>query len=371
MLLPYQKSLNPYIMKVCRLNPLEDWAHSDRFLAFCKKYRSKFDEFMETYSRVGVFDKEDVLPHPSDKTSQIAAVDDVLDTYKNFKRFEILNGPPDNLFSSSKYGVEEIWPTMARKIHHEWENFEKCLKDSDNIYVRAYKSKMDILTAVIIGNKGTPYHDGLFFIDVIFREHFPIKPPVCPSFCFLIFLHMYSWSVLFRLRSFGYAINPHMFECGEVRLNLSHQWTLSDGQIWVPFVTSLYDLLVNIRDKVLNADPLFLQPGFVECGSSVVSEYFSFLYNENVLIKSLKIMTCIMNKPPKNFEAFVIGHFRNRAKDIMKDCTAFVDGLKAGNGRVITVAAAHMSSGKMLLHVSRNLITLLTKSEQLLMTSVL
>ncbi|KAJ0668315.1 putative ribonuclease H-like superfamily, ubiquitin-conjugating enzyme/RWD [Helianthus annuus] len=43
-------------------------------------------------------------------------------------------------------------------------------------------------------------------------------------------------------------------------------------------------------------------------------------------------MTCIMNKPPKNFEAFVIGHFRNRAKDIMKDCTAFVDGLKAGNG---------------------------------------
>ncbi|KAJ0827110.1 putative ubiquitin-conjugating enzyme E2, ribonuclease H-like superfamily [Helianthus annuus] len=292
MLLPYQKSLNPYIMK----------------------YRSKFDKFMETYSRVGVFDKEDVLPHPSDKTSQIAAVDDVLDTYKNFKRFEILNGPPDNLFSGSKYGVEEIWPTMARKIHHEWENFEKCLKDSDNIYVRAYKSKMDILTAVIIGNKGTPYHDGLFFIDVIFREHFPIKPP------------------LFRLRSFGYAINPHMFECGEVRLNLSHQWTLPDGQIWVPFVTSLYDLLVNIRDKVLNADPLFLQPGFVECGSSVVSEYFSFLYNENVLIKSLKIMTCIMNKPPKNFEAFVIGHFRNRAKDIMKDCTAFIDGLKAGNG---------------------------------------
>ncbi|KAJ0780959.1 putative ubiquitin-conjugating enzyme/RWD [Helianthus annuus] len=90
-----------------------------------------------------------------------------------------------------------------------------------------------------------------------------------------------------------------MFECGEVRLNLSHQWTLPSRQIWVPLVTTMYDLLVAIRDKVLNADPLFHQPGFVECGFSVVSEYFSFLYNENVLIKLLKIMTCIMNKPPK------------------------------------------------------------------------
>ncbi|KAM0043499.1 putative ubiquitin-conjugating enzyme/RWD [Helianthus debilis subsp. tardiflorus] len=43
-------------------------------------------------------------------------------------------------------------------------------------------------------------------------------------------------------------------------------------------------------------------------------------------------MTCIMNKPPKNFEAFVIGHFRNHAIDIMKEYTAYVNGLKAGNG---------------------------------------
>ncbi|MFS7955696.1 putative ubiquitin-conjugating enzyme/RWD [Helianthus anomalus] len=93
-----------------------------------------------------------------------------------------------------------------------------------------------------------------------------------------------------------------MFECGEVRLKLSHQWTLPSGQIWVPLVTTVYDLLVAIRDKVLNADPLFHQPGFVECGFSV------------------------------NFEAFVIGHFRNHAVDIMKEYTAYVNGLKAGNG---------------------------------------
>ncbi|KAM0050332.1 putative ubiquitin-conjugating enzyme/RWD [Helianthus debilis subsp. tardiflorus] len=119
--------------------------------------------------------------------------------------------------------------------------------------------------------------------------------------------------------------------CSNV-VKFAYTLALPSGSIYEPFQTTVYDVLVAIRDLVLNADPLFHQPGFVECGASVVSEYFSFLYKENVLIKSLKIMTCIMNNPPKNFEAFIIGHFQNRAKDVMKECTAYVNGLKAGNG---------------------------------------
>ncbi|MFS8023943.1 putative ubiquitin-conjugating enzyme E2, ubiquitin-conjugating enzyme/RWD [Helianthus anomalus] len=242
--------------------------------------------------------KKDVLPHPSDKTSQIARVDDdVLDRYKHFKGFEIIKGPPppDNLFfgsNGSKYGETEKVRTVIGLDKTICEAFFFCLV-SKSIFVRAYKSKIDVLTTVIIGQKGTAYHDGLFFIDVIFRGCFPEQAP------------------LFRLCSFGYDINPHMFECGQVCLRLSHQCPRLEESIWVPLQRTVYDVL---------------------CGASGVSEYFSFLYNENVRIKSLKIMTCIMNKPPKNFEAFVIGHFRNRAKDIMKDCTTYVDGLKAGNG---------------------------------------
>ncbi|MFS8022415.1 hypothetical protein Hanom_Chr16g01439211 [Helianthus anomalus] len=36
-LLYYEDSEMPYERKVSRLNPLEDWLHCDRFLAFCKK----------------------------------------------------------------------------------------------------------------------------------------------------------------------------------------------------------------------------------------------------------------------------------------------------------------------------------------------
>jgi len=53
------------------------------------------------------------------------------------------------------------------------------LSPSDSIFVRVYESNMDLLRAVIIGAEGTPYHDGLFFFDVLFPCGYPSVPPVC------------------------------------------------------------------------------------------------------------------------------------------------------------------------------------------------
>ncbi|MFS7905274.1 putative ubiquitin-conjugating enzyme E2, ubiquitin-conjugating enzyme/RWD [Helianthus anomalus] len=62
---------------------------------------------------------------------------------------------------------------------------------------------MDLLRAVIIGAKGNPYHDGLFVFDVYIPSMYPLVLP------------------LVRYHSFGFAINPHLFECGELRIDLS------------------------------------------------------------------------------------------------------------------------------------------------------
>ena len=51
----------------------------------------------------------------------------------------------------------------------------------DNIFVRVYERRMDLLRAVIIGTEGTPYHDGLFFFDFFFDFNYPNVPPVCDS----------------------------------------------------------------------------------------------------------------------------------------------------------------------------------------------
>lgn len=52
---------------------------------------------------------------------------------------------------------------------------------TDDIYVRAYEERMDLLRACIVGAPGTPYHDGLFFFDVFFAPDYPQEPPVSIS----------------------------------------------------------------------------------------------------------------------------------------------------------------------------------------------
>ncbi|MFS7942894.1 putative ubiquitin-conjugating enzyme/RWD [Helianthus anomalus] len=146
---------------------------------------------------------------------------------------------------------------------------------------------MDLLRAVIIGPKGTPYHDGLFSSSSLMCISHP-----CILVCRLYLVRYHASG------GFG-GINPHMFGCGEVRLSLFRPSAHTGESIWVPFHTTMLQLLVTIQDRVLNAAPLFHQPGFLDSGPSAVAEYFSLLYNERILIRSLKIMTYIMNKPPK------------------------------------------------------------------------
>lgn len=52
------------------------------------------------------------------------------------------------------------------------------LAGSENIYVRVFEERMDLLRAAIVGAPGTPYHDGLFFFDICFPPDYPNEPPV-------------------------------------------------------------------------------------------------------------------------------------------------------------------------------------------------
>jgi ubiquitin-conjugating enzyme E2 O len=49
---------------------------------------------------------------------------------------------------------------------------------TDEIYVRVYEDRMDLLRAAIVGAYGTPYQDGLFFFDFHLPPEYPDVPPV-------------------------------------------------------------------------------------------------------------------------------------------------------------------------------------------------
>ncbi|KAJ0935257.1 putative ubiquitin-conjugating enzyme E2, ubiquitin-conjugating enzyme/RWD [Helianthus annuus] len=320
------------------MKPCLDDRGSSSFLAFYRRYKSRFDKFMESYSRVGKYPKKDVLPAQTYPTARLDA-EYALNRYRNFKRFDTVVVHSNHLFSnlpmdqvSRRHWIvnynnnnsynnnnnnhfddthmhdmfqiteTEAWAVMMRK---EWRILEENLPET--IFVRAYESRMDLLRAVIVGAKGTPYHNGLFFFDVYFPRAYPVEAP------------------LVRYHSGGLGINPHLFECGEVRLNLCRSPTDKNWTLWPSSNTNMLQFLVSIQEKVLNAHPLHIQPGFGPSEPSMVAAYFSLLYNEAIQLKSYETMPYIMRNPPK------LGIFRNYVVDILNATNAYREGLQVGD----------------------------------------
>ncbi|KAL0399390.1 UNVERIFIED_CONTAM: putative ubiquitin-conjugating enzyme E2 25 [Sesamum radiatum] len=110
-------------------------------------------------------------------------LDEVLKDFDLFKKFDTVEDYSDHHYS--KHGSCGIQPprSWAKRIQEEWKILENNLPDE--IFVRVYESRMDLLRAVIVGAEGTPYHDGLFFFDVFFPSTYPNAPPafVLGHFC--------------------------------------------------------------------------------------------------------------------------------------------------------------------------------------------
>nr|XP_043639372.1 uncharacterized protein LOC122610445 [Erigeron canadensis] len=242
-------------------------------------------------SRAGIFSMEDPLAN-----QDCADYKDVKITYKYFKKFDFVVDHSDHFFSAQNSDMNQL---PGKRIRKEWKILKEQLPGT--IYVRVYKSRIDLLRAVIVGPEGTPYHNALFFFDVCFPRNYPKTPP-------LVYYH-----------SGGLGINPNLDKCGDVRLSLPKT---SGGQetMWLPCTSTILQLLVSIQNQILIANPLFNEPTYAHMKGSVYGDHSSALYNENILIKSLKTMTYTILKPPKNFEGFVRGHFYSRARDILISC---------------------------------------------------
>ncbi|XP_062009901.1 putative ubiquitin-conjugating enzyme E2 38 [Rosa rugosa] len=207
---------------------------------------------------------------------------------------------------------------------------------SDTIFVRVYEARMELLRAVIIGPPGTPYHDGLFVFDCLFPTDYPNSPP-------MVFYY-----------SGGLRLNPNLYDCGKVCLSLLGTWSGRQRENWIPGESTMLlfepkitffpdkgdskktgpislRVLVSIQALILNADPFFNEPGYETRYTGVEGQKKSRKYSEEVFIMSLKTMMYTLRKPPKYFEDFVLGHFRNRAHNILAACKAYSEGTLVGS----------------------------------------
>ncbi|PPR93751.1 hypothetical protein GOBAR_AA26922 [Gossypium barbadense] len=208
----------------------------------------------------------------------------------SFKHFDIVDDFSDHHYSNLNSSGEQP-KEWAKQIQEEWKILEKDLP----------------------GPAGTPYHDGLFVFDCFFPPKYPKEPPM---------VYYYSG---------GLRLNPNLYNCGKVCLSLLGTWHGHQNEMWVPGQSTMLQVLVSIQALILNARPFFNEPGYETSYVGAEGDRRSRKYNEEVFILSLKTMIYTLRRPPKHFEDFVTGHFRNRAQDILVACQTYKEGAIVGS----------------------------------------
>ncbi|KQK02851.2 hypothetical protein BRADI_2g04101v3 [Brachypodium distachyon] len=251
----------------------------------------------------------------ANKNKPILMADDKVDEkYNAFKQFDILDDHSDHYYSKPALRhvavVEKPSILWASAIQQEWKILEKDLPDT--IFARAYEERIDLLRAVIMGPAGTPYHDGLFFFDILFPAQYTITPP------------------LVNYRSGGLHLNPNLYVCRKVCLSLLNTWSGSEDEMWDPDNSTMLQVLVSIQALVLNAKPYFNEPGYAGTTNTPHGEKQSLSYNEDTFLLSCRTMLYSLRNPPKNFEDFVAGHFRKHRRNVLVACKTYLDGAQVG-----------------------------------------
>ncbi|KAI4304532.1 hypothetical protein MLD38_040028 [Melastoma candidum] len=243
----------------------------------------------------------------SSDSSQYVSNDE---TACSFKHFDTARDPVDHYFVGSN-GQRANGRKWLKKVQQDWNILQNTLPD--DIYVRVYEDRMDLVRAVIVGAYGTPYQDGLFFFDFHIPPDYPNVPP-------LAYYH-----------SGGWRINPNLYEEGKVCLSLLNTWTGKGTEVWDPSSSSILQVLVSLQGLVLNSKPYFNEAGYDKQVGTAEGEKNSLSYNENTFLLNCKTMMNLIQRPPKDFEALVKEHFTRRGYHILKACDAYMKGYLIGS----------------------------------------
>eukprot|EP00271_Cylindrocystis_brebissonii_P005211 TRINITY_DN17172_c1_g4_i1.p1 TRINITY_DN17172_c1_g4~~TRINITY_DN17172_c1_g4_i1.p1 ORF type:complete len:1392 (+),score=291.27 TRINITY_DN17172_c1_g4_i1:430-4605(+) len=226
------------------------------------------------------------------------------------ERFESLSGPPtDHHFLAEPTG---LYPRKWVKIvQSQWAILQQGLPDT--VWVRVYEQRMDLLRAVIVGPSSTPYADSLFVFDVWLSPDFPASPPV---------LHYHS---------FGYRVNPNLYESGKVCLSLLNTWTGRGSEVWHPGVSTLLQVFVSLQGLVLVAKPYYNEAGYERQMGTAEGERNALLYNESAFLLSCKSTLQLLRRPPLGIEDLVLALYRRHAPRILAACKAYDAGVPVGS----------------------------------------
>ena len=160
-------------------------------------------------------------------------------------QFAILSQPPpeEHHFVSRE---SRLTSTKMRRITKEHQILRSSLPE--NVFVRTWDERLDLLRVLIIGPRGTPHELAPFLIDFHMGEEFPAQPPEA---------YFHSWT-----NGIG-RVNPNLYEDGKICLSLLGTWPGDSGSdTWSAKSSTLLQVIVSIMGLVLVREPYYSKSAF-------------------------------------------------------------------------------------------------------------
>ena len=190
--------------------------------------------------------------------------------------------PPKDHFGAIKQ--PQTNPVMLKRLNREHRLLATSLP-TNQIYVRTYESRLDLLRCLIIGPEDTPYEHAPFLFD-IYLENFPHEPPK---------VHFHSWT-----HGLG-RVNPNLYEMGHICLSLLGTWSGSQGESWTHNST-LLQLLVSLQGLVFVKDPYYNEAGFEVLREQKTNLSEALQYSEKAFVICRNFIRYALRSPVAGLE---------------------------------------------------------------------
>lgn len=198
----------------------------------------------------------------------------------------------------------------TKRIYRDYKQYYNSNLAEQGIYCIMDETDINIMRAMIVGPKDTPYEGGCYYFLFRFPKNYPFSPP----------------HVTIETRDRRVRINPNFYTCGKVCLSILNTWP---GEKWTS-ACSLSSVLLTLQSR-FNEHPIVNEPGYEKSANTTKSnDYNKVLRWYNIEVGAFHSLV----NPPPTFECFFnevrlefCRHYKNHIKYLTsiynEDNTAF------------------------------------------------
>ncbi|ORX39251.1 hypothetical protein BD324DRAFT_619003 [Kockovaella imperatae] len=241
---------------------------------------------------------------------------------EDWQRFDISEeAPADHHFIKETVSTPER--SYLSRVNRELTALRSSLPE--NILVRTYENRTDLVRCLIIGPEGTPYANAPFVFDVFMDPtKFPREPP----------------KVHFHSHTNGQGrCNPNLYEDGKVCLSVLGTWSGDKSESWNPRTSSLLQVFVSISGLVLVRSPYHCEPAFAKLEGTREGRVNSRHYSEKAYVLSRSFVRTALQRPPTGFEDALRTFYydKGRLKDVIDHAKRLIDKTEASAAKGASV----------------------------------